>query len=646
MLFVGAGANGEAASCVRSGRRATAIRPVRGKIGLDALSVAVVLAGLLAAQGEGAPTSPIDDFEGVQPSWRVSHSRSSMGTKSHSRTDYAAHSGRRSEYIAVFGKRGGERILATHPIPPSAAINELRISLWIRGTRPGYQLMARVRLPRTRDANGEPASFYVYGDTYTDVGSWQELVVGEFEQRVSESARVERIARGKRVDHAEAYVDQIAVNLFGGAGLNRVWLDDLSLDAAVMAIPPKRDHALVTASAELPISAAETPSRRVGWIARAITHHGEPFDLLKEIGFNTIWLTEVATEEQLDAARQLGIWLICPPPSYAAGFARFDRVVAWSFDAEPSGVERAVERISEIRQSDMASRPVVGIACREQSSSDEILDIVVTPSPHCLSHPTSSWASLGTPLVSTSRWLPLRQQLRKAITDGSQGFLLQTATSLASTDAVHARNVAELMNNEVKMLRPWIAEGSPMRIESQHTNPRSRGGLRGLSNRHSDIAFVEPGSFRSELGSENELEIPSSHHRAVFRMEPGGLSPVDSRRVPGGICVSLGPDKPDGILLITDRPSIIEATARYLGRIGPRTNKLLVDVIRAELLELDRRLQHSVENATLRSHWRQEVHGLHDRIAPLLDGGAANIVSFRQLDHVLGQLERVHQKIR
>ena len=612
---------------------------------LALLLVSYAAASVCTAQPSPSSAGLFDDFEGVQLTWQIPASDSSAGVKSHNRTDYAAHSGRRSEYIAVFGKRGGEQILATHPIPPSAAIREFRISLWVRGQRPGFQLMARVRLPRTLDDRGEPVSFYVYGDSYTNVGSWQELVVSEFDERVEELARVERISLGKHVDHAEAYVDQVAVNLFGGAGLNRVWLDDLSLDAAVRARPPKSDSSLVAVSAELPISVSRSRPSRASWIPRAITYRGEPFDLLKELGFNTILLTDTATEKQLAAARRLDMWLVCPAPIYFDALARFDRVMAWSFNADLTDSTLLIDqRIEELRSTDVALRPVLAVAGRETRDWSRLADIIVGQAHDHSSDLSSRWGTLGSPLVATSRWLPLRQQVWEAITNGVHGFVLQTSESLSSADSAHLRNIAELANLEIKMLRPWIAQRRPVRIE--HRGSESPYGFYGLSNLHSAIAFVEQSQPQRGLGVKHEIEIPSSNHRDVFRVEPGGLSPVRSRRVAGGIRVSLDPAKPDGILLFTDRPKIIEATSRYLSKIGPRENTLLVDVLRAELLELDRRLQHSVENPTLRAHWRQEVYALHDRIAPLLDRRAEHIVSFRQLDHVLGQLERVHQKIR
>ncbi len=47
---------------------------------------------------------------------------------------------------------------------------------------------------------------------------------------------------------------------------------------------------------------------------RAIEYNGEPFEYLKGLGFNAIWLRETPTSETLAKANEVGIWLIAQPP--------------------------------------------------------------------------------------------------------------------------------------------------------------------------------------------------------------------------------------------------------------------------------------------------------------------------------------------
>ena len=590
------------------------------------------------------PSESYDEFEDVQPTWRIDQRSSSLGgIKSHSRTDSAAHSGRRSEYISLYGKRGGEQILATHTMPPSAAINELRIGLWVRGNRPGFQLMARVRLPRDVDEHGEPFSFYVYGDRYVQTGGWQELTLTGIRDKIAKALPVERISLGRHLEQAEAYVDQIALNVFGSSGLNRVWIDDLVLDAAIPAAIHSSDSSVVLATAELSIS-NQLGEPRGARVPRVVTHRGEPFDLLKELGFNTVWLRHTATNDQLLSASQNKLWLICPPPLHKSDLNEFDRVVAWCIShQQEQASEQPRVRLSRLRSHDPRRRPLV--AKVDSSDSPELLQLVdITVRPNATGGTSGvGWSALGSPLVRSSRWWPLRQQIWDGVIDQQSGFVLQTAVRLDHPESMHARNIAELSNIEIKMLQPWLAESQLERFTDRGKGSRYQ--LVGLSARHSSIAFVREEQSRSFADVGHDVEILTSSHRDVFRLEPGGLSPVNYRRIAGGFRVMLDTAKPSGILLFTDRAAIIETTARYLSKIGPRANELLVDVLRVELIELDQRLQHSVADRSLRSHWRKEVHSLHDRIAPMLDPDSKHVLSFRQLDHVLGQLERVHRSI-
>ena len=155
--------------------------------------------------------------------------------KIHARTDRAPLRGRRCEYLLAWGKRGGERILAAHSIVPVAVISELEVSSWVKGNRPGFQIMLRVRLPRSVDAVGEPASLYLLGDRYHSVGQWQKLRVADFDVQLAERIRAMRAEFQRPVDAGEAYVDQVVFNVFGGAAENHFWVDDLAIRAGVPA---------------------------------------------------------------------------------------------------------------------------------------------------------------------------------------------------------------------------------------------------------------------------------------------------------------------------------------------------------------------------------------------------------------------------
>ena len=56
---------------------------------------------------------------------------------------------------------------------------------------------------------------------------------------------------------------------------------------------------------------------------RCIEYRGEKLAFLKKLGFNTLWLGQVPSPAFLDDARQLGMWLVCPPPELPETDSRF-----------------------------------------------------------------------------------------------------------------------------------------------------------------------------------------------------------------------------------------------------------------------------------------------------------------------------------
>lgn len=644
-----------------SSQSKAAARPI-----LSALVFWTLVTGVAAAEQEppeqSAPSPAdaarvhIDDFDGVVPTWRIEESSSLGGIRSHKRTDNAPFRGRRCEQVSVIGLRGGETILATHEVPASAVIEELRIRVALRSIRTGFQVMARVRLPRTLDEDGEAVSFYVRGDTYGASRIWQELVLERIEEKVADAVRAKRIQLGKHVDPSGAFVDQVAINLFGGAGLNTVWIDDLSLEGMVPLSESqwaeRRQPIQLVNHGSSPAIGARLHTDKVTWIPRGVTYHGESVELLKQLGFNTLWLQQLPTPQFQQQARERGIWLISPPPGSSDAAESYDRVIAWQIDPNRCSPEAARRTVRSLRADDPLHRPIVGVTPSDHLTADDwlsgVLDIAIERKLRHGSYPAatsagSKWLLVESPLVATSRWLPLREKLWQGIDAGYAGFFLRTSESLELPSARNTRNLIELFNIELRTFQPWIARPQLDRYSNQ--GEASPFDVRVLLHHHSSLAFVKKRPDAAPFHGQHEIVVPTPKHPKVFRLEPGGLSPLADRRVAGGIRISLDRAKPDGVLLLTDQPNIVEATNKHLREIRVRTSQLMIEILRAELIGLDNRLQHTVADRRLRSHLRREVHALHGRIAPLLESDDVDAVNFRELDHVLGQLERVHQSI-
>jgi hypothetical protein len=116
--------------------------------------------------------------------------------------------------------------------------------------------------------------------------------------------------------------------------------NDLSRTPPIMPIQPKRHEVKLSGSV---LTVDSRP-----FFPRAIEHQGEPLALLKQLGFNTVWLKRLPAQEILEEADRLGLWVICPPPrppkpdgssDPAAVLSdvgpAFDSVLMWDLGGDP-----------------------------------------------------------------------------------------------------------------------------------------------------------------------------------------------------------------------------------------------------------------------------------------------------------------------
>ena len=597
----------------------------------------------------------VQEFDGVQPTWQLpDHEDALHLVRTHRRSDLAPLRGRRCEYLSLVANQGGEQILCSHPLDRYAAIQELAVSLWLRGNREGFQIMARVRLPREL-ADGEPMAVTIYGDRYASPGFWQQLSVDDFPARVADAVRALQIELGRHLDAGEAYVDQVLVNAYGGAGLNRIWIDDLAAASAV-SVQNSRKHSapMLLGNLASSVGAASVQMQEDilsdDWLSKVITYNGEEFKLLKELGFNTVWLPSTATENQMQEAYSLGLKIICPPPvesSTQVGLRhrRFDGVSCWSIDTKSMSAHEVATRVRQLRSVDPLNRPIVARLSSLPPKAYGTADIVLADDADTQAEARHRWLVVSPQLISSSRWWPMRDAIWSGVTRGFGGYVVVSTKSLEADHRRHERNLTRLTNHELNTLRPWINRAD---VDRSTIGSSKNAGIKVdlLSDMHSSIALLRKDINQVNRFASQEITIPTGEHREVFRVEPGGLAPyTGNHRVAGGIRFLLDRNKPNGIYLLTDRKTIVENMTRYLRSIERNSTDTLTEVIRHEMVLLDRRLESPSVDEALRSHLRGELHQLHSRIAPLLALDANQSATFRELDHVLGQLERVYRTI-
>ena len=350
-----------------------------------------------------------------------------------------------------FEAGAGTRILVAHRVPPAFIISELLPSIRIKAPRPGIQMKVRVVLPHTNSPTGDgPLTTLLPGPTYRQAGSWETLSfqteTKDLPQKLQEEVWLLRRKHGPEVTQRDAYVDKVVLNLYTEAGENEVQIDDLTIDGIVAADQVAqtlartddvhRDSQVRTVGLDGPLEKQESLVVRDGTVLlvkkkpffpHIIEHRGESFDFLKSLGFNVIQLKATATDEQLEAARRLDLWIVCPPPSSVGlspiGFSH-DRVLAWSVGDKLTGrnLQNVQQLVREIRENDMRQgRPIVGAANSHWvrfAQQLDILNVGLEPvGTSFLASQYSSWISQRSQTIANSKpvWADIQTELSSAL---------------------------------------------------------------------------------------------------------------------------------------------------------------------------------------------------------------------------------------
>jgi hypothetical protein len=263
-----------------------------------------------------------NSFETAQTQWVKGDADTAYEEQAHAMTDQGAHDFQRCEYIKV-NARQGSHIHYQYTLPRAPIGDELNISLWVKSTRPGVQILARVVLPNERDPGSldDRLTTFIAGDIYRGPpGRWKRLELGGTVKLLKkQQGMMQQKLGGRAVNITDAYIDRIVLNVYGGPGVNEVWVDALEA-GPVLDSPPGSPVARPgdpVPGMGLP-RAAQTVEFRGGRIRvddrpiffRGIRHTDTPVKVLREAGFNTIFCEDDANPGVLRQAAELGFWLV------------------------------------------------------------------------------------------------------------------------------------------------------------------------------------------------------------------------------------------------------------------------------------------------------------------------------------------------
>lgn len=622
----------------------------------------------------------IERFESVQPTWKLVEEDCAPRISVHQRTGADRHSGELSETIQMTCGRGTHAYFL-HPIPRSRVLRDFAPAIWIKSNRPHLRLMALVEFPREAAPDGEGfVKRLVRGPAYTDVGSWQKLDFANFEfdflTLYHRSVQAVRLNSDRRdFDDRDAFVSALVLDLYGGEGATEVWIDDLELQGYVgleEAIERDSDPEFAQVMWQDPIepigaSAADDQWQATGrtsiprredsvlivderpFFVKLVDYRGEPLELLRDLGFNTIRLEEAPSDSLNQEAARLGLWIISPPP---AGYRvlpddrPFSRVLAWSVgqrldhrsvmplddlsrnlrtspatNARLQHADVRVTTATHTRVLDLVELPVTSELCgrtgrtafdtvtdfRNRSRTGTVLIASIPLEPSALM--VRQVAALGgrVPELETT---PDSAKLAvlSSIAAGVRGIALRTTTRLDGLDAATQRRaaLARWINQWIDRIEPWGAGG---RVAGAVTTNRPDWQAFAIDTDRSRIIFALPTQTAAPVNAP-ELAISNADNFSsarAYRVTEAGVVPLRQNRTPAGSTVLLPErDVAETIVLTQDALALrhvdrAEAPEAALDQLALQHDLVMTWIAKQSnvQIELDQRQAGSADSSTL-----------------------------------------------
>lgn len=293
----------------------------------------------------------------------------------------------------------------TYDTPPAPVSPLLSASVWVKATRPGTQLRARVVFPKEPDA-ARPEAFLtmtIAGKSYEKARAWEKLTLDDVPGLVGKHLPALQARLARNINTADAYIDKLILNVYSGPGTVDVWVDDLDI-GPVKEVKPEGGVPVVPAKngkSDPPVARIRQVQQRGGqllvegkpYFFRAIRYTGTPLHVLRAAGFDTLWLSHDTGNEVIEEANREGWFVIPSAPRHEfaangvpANLTAFDNfrlkfsntdVLFWDLggsltDEQQRGIYKTVE---DVRRGDR-KRPIGGDLWDGFGTYSQFLDVV------------------------------------------------------------------------------------------------------------------------------------------------------------------------------------------------------------------------------------------------------------------------------
>ena len=257
-------------------------------------------------------------FGGKDPYWVRGDGNIHFDEKAHKISDEHARNALTSEYIKVeanpkAGAVDAEFAHYYYDTPAAPVTNDLVARIWVKGYREGVQLKARVVLPKEKDPKNPdaPLTTLIPGEVYSRTRTWQQLTIPDPADALRKHHPVLHARLGRAVDLTGAYIDQLVVNVYCGAGASEVWIDDLEIGPVMpkvdggAGVGPRQARPLGNAKGRIPTVEFSNGDILVDgdpFFMIAVRHTDTPLEVLRNALFNTIWFPEQVTDQAYEDA--------------------------------------------------------------------------------------------------------------------------------------------------------------------------------------------------------------------------------------------------------------------------------------------------------------------------------------------------------
>ncbi|HEY3788023.1 MAG TPA: hypothetical protein VGL71_04170, partial [Urbifossiella sp.] len=339
-----------------------------------------------------------------------------------------------SEHIKLVTDAGtgdSGHVIYYYETPPAPVSPVLSASVWVKATKPGAQLRARIVFPKEPDP-ARPESMlttYIVGTSYTRTRPWEKLSLDDVPALLGKHLPALQAKIGRNVNTTDAYIDRLALNLYSGPGTVDVWIDDLDIGPVKPEAKSERTPGVPAKGAkpgDPPVIQTRQVQQRGGqllvegkpYFFRAIRYTGTPLHVLRSAGFDSLWLPSDTAPEVIDEAAREGWFVIPSAPRHE--FASSGEAATTSFDAfrqkfgnsdvlfwdlggglTDEQQDRVYKTVAEVRRGDR-KRPIGGDLWDGFGSYSSYLDMVGA-------HRWPLFTSLE--LMNYRDWLMQRRQL-------------------------------------------------------------------------------------------------------------------------------------------------------------------------------------------------------------------------------------------